>query len=492
MLKFLDSANLDHLKAQVKSQADKLLKKTLNRHIKLAVTGLSRSGKSAFITSLVYQLCEQAEGRNLPFVESISQSRFIGAKKIPQTSLHIPSFGFQEALDSLFAEQPSWPESTRSISELRLAIRYRPEEGLQSLLSEYNTLYIDIVDYPGEWLMDLPMLSQDFAQWSRLMADLFEREPRKSVAEDFIAQIKQLDLYGPVDEPLLESLSREYSRLLLKFKNEMGLSLLQPGRFILPGELEGAPILQFIPAFADLAGVDWENLEPGTNLAALVSRFDEYKNHVVKAFYHDHFKHFDRQIVLVDCLAPLNAGSESFAELQRSLALILQSYHYGKNDLLRRLFSPRIDKLLFAATKTDHITTEQHKNLTLLLNKLIEQSRKDIQFEGIAVETMSMSSIKATENGFIEHEGETFPCIKGTSLSYDEAKGEHKKVTLFPGEIPRDIPENAYWQDNQFNFVSFEPPGVVRSIVKGVDKGKTLEHIRMDHVIEYLLGDKLR
>ncbi|MFT4925375.1 MAG: putative YcjX-like family ATPase [Phenylobacterium sp.] len=482
MLKYFDSVNFDQLKDQVKSQADKLLKKTLNRHIKLAVTGLSRSGKSAFITSLVYQLCEQSNGSNLPFVESISQSRFIGAKKIPQTSLHIPSFGFQEALDSLFGDEPTWPESTRSISELRLAIRYRPEEGLLSQLSEYNTLYVDIIDYPGEWLMDLPMLSMDFAKWSGLMADLFQREPRKSTAQAFIERVNQLDLQAPVDEPLLESLSRQYSALLLKFKNEMGLSLLQPGRFILPGELEGAPILQFIPAFKDLKGIDWENLEPGTNLAALVNRFDEYKNHVVKAFYNDHFKHFDRQIVLVDCLAPLNAGSESFAELQRSLALILQSYHYGKNDLLHRLFSPQIDKLLFAASKADHITTEQHKNLTLLLNKLVEQSRKDIQFEGIEVETMSMSSIKATENGFIEHEGETFPCIKGTTFT----ENERKKVTLFPGEIPREIPKSAYWLDNQFNFVSFEP-------AKNPDQdSKVLEHIRMDHVIEYLLGDKLR
>jgi predicted YcjX-like family ATPase len=90
-----------------------------------------------------------------------------------------------------------------------------------------------------------------------------------------------------------------------------------------------------------------------------------------------------------------------------------------------------------------------------------------------------MSSIKATENGFIDHQGETFPCIKGTSMT----GSEHKKVTLFPGEIPKDIPKREFWQNNPFNFVSFEP-------AKSTDK--QLAHIRMDHVIEYLLGDKLR
>ena len=83
MFNLFDSSNLDLLKAE----AEKLLKKTLNRHVKLAVTGLSRSGKSAFITSLVYQLCEQSDARNLPFVESIRDIRFVGAKKIPPGTL---------------------------------------------------------------------------------------------------------------------------------------------------------------------------------------------------------------------------------------------------------------------------------------------------------------------------------------------------------------------------------------------------------------------
>jgi uncharacterized protein len=28
------------------------------------------------------------------------------------------------------------------------------------------TLNLDIVDYPGEWLLDLPLLSLSFAEWS--------------------------------------------------------------------------------------------------------------------------------------------------------------------------------------------------------------------------------------------------------------------------------------------------------------------------------------
>ena len=30
-----------------------------------------------------------------------------------------------------------------------------------------RTLTLDIVDYPGEWLLDLPLLNKSYEQWSR-------------------------------------------------------------------------------------------------------------------------------------------------------------------------------------------------------------------------------------------------------------------------------------------------------------------------------------
>ncbi len=37
-----------------------------------------------------------------------------------------------------------------------------------------STLYLEIVDYPGEWLLDLPMLAQDYLSWSRQMTGLLQ------------------------------------------------------------------------------------------------------------------------------------------------------------------------------------------------------------------------------------------------------------------------------------------------------------------------------
>jgi predicted YcjX-like family ATPase len=71
----------------------------------------------------------------------------------------------------------------------------------------------------------------------------------------------------------------------------------------------------------------------------------------------------DRQIVLVDCLQPLNSGPQAFNDMRLALTQLMQSFHYGQRTLFRRLFSPVIDKLLFAATKADHVTVDQHGNM---------------------------------------------------------------------------------------------------------------------------------
>ncbi|MGU0056245.1 YcjX family protein [Enterobacter hormaechei] len=44
------------------------------------------------------------------------------------------------------------------------------------------------------------------------------------------------------------------------------------------------------------------------------------------------------------------------------------------NKPCRRLFFPCIDKLLFAATKADHLTPDQHENLVSLLQQLVRDA----------------------------------------------------------------------------------------------------------------------
>jgi predicted YcjX-like family ATPase len=64
-----------------------------------------------------------------------------------------------------------WPSRTNNISEIEIDIRFAPTGALGFLLGRISsgvaTLKLKIIDYPGEWLLDLPLLTQSYADWSR-------------------------------------------------------------------------------------------------------------------------------------------------------------------------------------------------------------------------------------------------------------------------------------------------------------------------------------
>lgn len=72
----------------------------------------------------------------------------------------------------------------------------------------------------------------------------------------------------------------------------------------------------------------------------LRERYKYYCERVVKGFYKEHFLRFDLQIVLVDCLQPLNSGPQAFNDMRLALTQLMQSFHYGQRTLFRLLFSP--------------------------------------------------------------------------------------------------------------------------------------------------------
>ena len=485
-----------------KHKANELFNRTIDQHITLAVTGLSRSGKTAFITSLVNQLINEGNGSRLSFFDPVHQGNFIAAKRVPQKHFHVPRFDYDGAMSSLTAQVAAWPEPTHGISELRLAVRYQPTS-LLKYATDMATLTIDITDYPGEWLLDLPMLKQTYQEWSEQTHALLKSNPRNEYSKAFLDKLSELDPFAPASEELLATLAKEYTDLLHVFRHKLGLSVIQPGRFILPGEFAGAPILEFFP-FPDLANLDannYQNAADDSFIGMLRSRYLEYKEQVVRKFYQEHFIRFDRQIVLADCLTSLNRGKESFADLEHAISMILESYSYGKSGLFSRLFSPKIDKLLFAATKADHVTPEQHEPLVSLVNQLIHQSKHQLNYEAVEVKTLAIASVKATQVGTINHQGKQVPVIQGRRLvttpdnqdvnndSSQEKKTKANKplsenITVFPGEVPSTLPGDDYWQKHGFNFINFSP-------INGLSKHQCLPHVRMDQVLQFLLADKM-
>ncbi|GAA73776.1 MAG: YcjX family protein [Colwellia sp.] len=460
----------------IKGNAQKALHRSLDQHVKLAVTGLSGSGKTAFITALVKQLTTQANDKNLPFFDVMREQRHIATKVVPQEALKVPTFDYPRALNALLPSDgmPTWPASTERINTLRLAIKYQSASGLRGHFSPQSTLYLDIIDYPGEWLLDLPMLEQSYSQWCEQQYPLLLQHPRVNTSSEFLNALDQLDLNAPVDESVLAKIAELYQHMLVGLKKDTKLAMLQPGRMLMPGDLKGAPLLLFFPV--NFKQVNSDDIIAGSNLEHLIKRFNAYVKEVVKPFYNEHFKHFDRQIVLVDVLSALNEGHETLQEQSSVINQLLAHFNYGESGFFKRLFKPNIDKILFAANKSDHISAKHHKDLALLLDSLVHEQTNYLKFDGVQIETMAMSSITATQPRQVTDKGQTLECIYGKPLN------EQDWLTYLPPQPPNRMLNKNEWPAQGFEFLSFAPMPT---------PDKQLKHIRLDHVMQYLLGDKL-
>ena len=467
-----------HFIDEAKSFSNHLFHRAVDRHVKLAITGLSQSGKSAFITSLAHQLVHANAGSNLPFFQKANTANWLGAKVIESHS-GLKSFPLEESLHLLCQDSPTCPASTRDISELRLLIRYRPTNFLERKLAPVANLYLDLVDYPGEWLLDMPMLSWTYQQWCQFTRQLCEKAPRKHLASSWRDLLVEMDPKTPYDSESLAKISRIYKEYLLKCRQEdAALSINQPGRFVLPGDLSDTSLLEFVPLVDHIpTDSEIESWPKASFYHTMAERYERYKKEIVEPFYRNHFRHFDRQIVLIDCLSVLNHGHSSFVDAQEAIRLILANFSYGQNSLLQRLFSPKIDKLLFAATKADCITPNQHHNLNQLIAAMVSQANNNAKFEGVQTETISLAAVKSTEVATAEFQGQKISCLKG------KRRHDGEEVVLFPGQSPTEIPRAQDWQEERFKYIEFMPPQCSNG-------PSGITHIRIDHALEYLLGDK--
>ena len=442
--------------------------------LRLGVTGLSRAGKTVFITALVANLLNR--GR-MPQLKAQAEGRIQTVYLQPQPDLTLPRFDYETHLAALTGDQPRWPASTRAISELRLSFRVQPG-GLFSSWRGPRTLHLDIVDYPGEWVLDLALLDQTFEQWSE--ATLARLEKRAEAAA-YLALARAEDGALRLDEAKSRQLAETFTAYLTAAR-DLGRVDVTPGRFLLPGDLAGSPVLTFAPlpkpATTGRSSL-WREME---------RRYEAYKSRVVRPFFQDHFAKIDRQVVLVDVLEAIHQGPRAVEDLRRTMAEVLQAFRPGRNSWLSSLFGGRrIERLLFAATKADHLHHEQHPALTAITSALLAEAKSRADYSGARTEALSLASLRATVEGKVAREGEEVPAVRGTLL----ATG--KPALMYPGALPSDpsrllspAREGAEaWLDADYNLMTFAPARL------SLKPGEGPPHIRLDRAVEFLIGDQL-
>ena len=357
---------ITNLLFEARAAAQALIELTTGPHIRLGVTGLSRAGKTVFITALIEHLTKatspalRGKKNPLPVFRVHAEGRLISGMLEPQPDDAVPRFAYEDHIAALTGPkgrpgERHWPQSTRRISELRLCLVFDPKIGRRP---GHQSLTIDIVDYPGEWLLDLPLLGKSFGQWSREAFSASASAARAPLAAKWRALAASTDPRAKADEEQVRREAELFTNYLRACRaDEYHFSSLPPGRFLMPGDLEGSPALTFVP----LAVEEGEIYPPGSFAAMMERRYEAYKAHVVTPFFRDHFARLDRQIVVVDALAALNAGPAAMRDLETALTEVLAAFRVGRGSLLSALFRPKIDKILFAAAKADHLHHTSHR-----------------------------------------------------------------------------------------------------------------------------------
>lgn len=476
---------LDHLSARTTQ--------LFSPSLRLGVTGLSRAGKTVFITSLVHNLLNA--GR-LPLFEPMRSGRISAVHLDPQPDDVVPRFAYEEHIRDLLVERV-WPESTRQISELRLTVKFESASGWNRLFHP-GTLNIDIVDYPGEWLLDLPLMAQTYGEFSARTVALAREGIRADLSQEWLSLAEGMRADKPAEEPEIKRLADAFTRYLRVCREDQrSLSTLPPGRFLMPGDLEGSPALTFAP----LPGLGTDTAVRGSLAATMERRFEAYKASVIKPFFREHFARLDRQIVLVDALQAINRGREAVQDLERGLSEVLDCFRLGRSGLVAALTGSRIDRVLIAATKADHLHHEGHDRLEAITRRLTQRALDRIGLSGAGFDVMAIAAVRATREAFVEQHGERLPVISGVPMAGESIGGERfdgiRQTAVFPGDLPANpdmlfgsmLPSpTASAGTPPVEVVRFRPPAL--DVTSGGLK-LSVPHIRLDRALQYLIGDYL-
>ena len=430
----------------------------VRRRVRIGVTGLRRSGKTSLLTSLAINLL--ALGRGVPTLPALSarlRGRGVRIVLAPSGAESLPRFDALTKSAAMAADPPGWPQPTDTVSLLALDIDI-DHGGVFSLLPPQR-LRLEFLDYPGEWLLDLPLLGQDFATWS---AGVLRRIEGHKEAQPFLGFVQGLPASMAADEDVIATGQRLYVDCLCALQAR-GLSLLQPGRFLMPAPGAAAPWQVFFPMRGS-----------GRLVALMQQRFEAYVAAVREDLAAPGFAHIDRLVVVADLLTALHAGQPAFADVAASLSLVARALSRRQPlPLLPSWLQPwGIGRIAFVATKSDHVASRQRANLAALMSTLIDAPGH------AAWQAFAVAAISCTEDFVWTLDGRPVSAVRG------HVAGQGM-VRSYPGEVPDRPPGPADWAHPFLSLPDFAP--------KRLESGGrgAIPQIELDRLLLFLLEDML-
>jgi predicted YcjX-like family ATPase len=187
-------------------------------------------------------------------------------------------------------------------------------------------------------------------------------------------------------------------------------------------------------------------------------------------------------------LGAIHQGPQAVEDLRHAMSETLSAFRPGRNSFLVNLLGGRrVEKILFAATKADHLHHTQHGKLTAIMEALTREARDRAQYAGAGTAAMAIASLRATTEAVMQHEGSALNVVRGRLLETG------KDAALYPGDLPDD-PAHLLnparqgaekWLDQDYQVMRFAPAPLV------LRPGDGPPHIRLNRAAEFLFGDRL-
>jgi predicted YcjX-like family ATPase len=455
---------------------DTRLSRLTRRTVRIGVTGLARAGKTAFLTSTAANLLALGAGRPvLPALARRLKGRSIQVALAPSGAAGLPRFDHLRHMAALAQDPPAWPERTSAASMLALDIVLGRERLGFDLPAQ--RVRLEMLDYPGEWLLDLPLLRTSFSDWSAAVLRRLETPSAAPHAQEFMAFSSALPAGAPADEALAATGHRLYRAALHRLRDQAGLSLLQPGRFLMPAP---GPEPGWTPFFPNLGSAGLQGL--------LARRYDAYVDTVQRDLNEPMFGNLDRIVVLVDLLTPLHAGAGAFADAAAAVAAAAGALRWRRSWIetawaLGRLQRPPrvVSRVAFGATKADHVADRQRGNLAALLRNVAGAGSGDGFGGAASVDTayLPLAAVRCTEDFVWTLDGRPVSAVRGRRI------GDDRMLRSYPGEVPDRAPDDAFWSHPFLQVPDFEPLRPPEAGRGGVPE------LGLDVLLSFLLDDIL-
>jgi predicted YcjX-like family ATPase len=459
--------------------------------ITIAVAGLSRSGKTAVITSTLANL--QAAANNSRAAEWLKGLDVVATKRLRSAArppTYRPRHGrmlpYGDLLAALTGDTPQWPSRTANVYEAALDVHFWPGERPDAA-NGANTaaarLRLVIVDYPGEWLVDVPILRQSYAEWSGAALNRLQSAPWSEVSGDFRKLLASTEWSGKDSNDLAERAAKEWQRVLVAAR-EQGLKWLQPGQFVRSPEQDDGVAFPRLDEeklwFCPLPEKAILTSKSGSLARAMSNRYAGYQK-MTEKFFRETLKDATHHVLLVDVLEALAEGECPFNESAEVLSEVYRTFVTETSWFWRLLGLAGLKRVMLVATKADTVPPNQRAAMAKLLEDMC--GGRFAGAAGIAKpEAEYLAAVRATEE--VEDKvdgGQLVRVVEG--LCSDT--GKRRRVTMI--DVPDRIPLPDYFRRRRgIRVPHFVPPAVDGRGAYGVP------NVRLGHVLQKLLGEALR